>query len=334
MRSIAVYARKSKFTGYGESIETQKNICLKKIEFEFSKPYKELPILIFEDEGFSGKDTNRPQFKNMIKKIKNNEICAVYVYKLDRISRSVADFANLITVFNKYNVAFVSSTENYETQTPLGRAMMNISTVFAQLERETTAERIKDNMYLLAKTGRWLGGAAPLGYESVKFLKNGSIDKNGGNGYNGKKEYFFTLKIIKNEALAVENIFCVFKKSQSYTKTAEKLNNMGFKTKNNNFFTRYSVKSVLQNPVYVSADKRIFNYYKKQGLIINGSFNADNGLMIFNKTKQQKGKHHIIKNKNEWIAAVGLHKSIVKSKDFIEVQNIIKEKEKTKHTKK
>ena len=97
----------------------------------------------YTDRGFSGKDTNRPGFENMMNDIRAGKIKRVIVYKLDRISRSILDFANMMEIFQKYHVEFVSSTEKFDTSTPIGRAMLNICIVFAQLERETTIRKAK-----------------------------------------------------------------------------------------------------------------------------------------------------------------------------------------------
>ena len=144
-RKIAIYSRKSKFTGKGESIENQVEICKSRIKAQYPD-INDNDILIFEDEGFSGGNMNRPKFKEMMRLVKDNKIKAIYSYRLDRISRSVVDFANMYEILTELNVSYISATECYETSTPLGRAMMSIATVFAQLERETIAERIKDNM--------------------------------------------------------------------------------------------------------------------------------------------------------------------------------------------
>lgn len=95
------------------------------------------PYIEYADRGFSGKNTNRPDFERMMNDIRAGKIKRVIVYKLDRISRSILDFANMMETFQEYNVEFVSSTEKFDTSTPIGRAMLNICIVFAQLERET-----------------------------------------------------------------------------------------------------------------------------------------------------------------------------------------------------
>ena len=96
---------------------------------------------------------------------------AIIVYRLDRISRNISDFSSLIEELSRLDIAFISIREQFDTGTPMGRAMMYIASVFSQLERETIAERIRDNMHELAKTGRWLGGTTPTGYASESVQK-------------------------------------------------------------------------------------------------------------------------------------------------------------------
>lgn len=160
----AIYSRKSKFTGKGESIENQIQLCM-----DYAKNLGITEFLIYEDEGFSGGSTNRPKFQEMLQDAKNKKFNYLICYRLDRISRNVSDFSTLIEELNKLDISFISIKEQFDTSTPMGRAMMYISSVFAQLERETIAERIKDNMYELARTGRWLGGTTPLGFTSTQI---------------------------------------------------------------------------------------------------------------------------------------------------------------------
>src|SRR5574344_2794664 len=123
-RKIALYSRKSKFTGKGESTHNQIEMCKKKIAFQFPDVDLDNDILIYEDEGFTGYNTNRPSFQKMLKDIKDNKIKVIAFYKLDRISRNVSDFSNLINELDNYDVSFLSSTESIENITPSGRAMM------------------------------------------------------------------------------------------------------------------------------------------------------------------------------------------------------------------
>ena len=152
---VAIYSRKSVFTGKGESIENQIEMCK---EYFSRLNRNDVEYFIYEDEGFSGGNINRPRFQQLLKDIKKNSFDALICYRLDRISRNVADFSTTLELLQEHNVDFISIREQFDTSTPMGRAMVYIASVFAQLERETIAERIRDNMLQLSKTGRWLGG--------------------------------------------------------------------------------------------------------------------------------------------------------------------------------
>ena len=147
LKNIAVYSRKSKFTGKGESIDNQIEMCKAYLKMHFSDKYDYMNITVFEDEGFSGGNTNRPQFQEMLKMIKERKFDTLICYRLDRISRNTGDFVKLIEELKQYGVSFISIKENFDTNTPLGTAMMMVSSIFAQLERDTIAERIRDNMH-------------------------------------------------------------------------------------------------------------------------------------------------------------------------------------------
>ena len=132
-------------------------------------------VLVYEDEGFSGGNLARPQFKKMMKDSQKIAFAAIVVYRFDRISRNIGDFAKLIEDLGDRHIDFISIREQFDTSSPMGRAMMYIASVFSQLERETIAERIRDNMHELSKTGRWLGGTTPTGYAS-ESLSSVTVD--------------------------------------------------------------------------------------------------------------------------------------------------------------
>lgn len=122
-----IYARKSKFTGKGESIDNQIEYCKNTLITKFNANDED--IKIYSDEGFTGYNTNRPQLQKLMTDIKKNKIQCVIVYRLDRISRNVADFCNLKNELLQYDVKFISVTENFDTSTPMGVAMLMISSV-------------------------------------------------------------------------------------------------------------------------------------------------------------------------------------------------------------
>ncbi|MEE0092887.1 MAG: recombinase family protein [Bacilli bacterium] len=150
-----LYARvstDSQLEGY--SIDAQKEFLL---SYAKSKDYTEFEYYI--DGGYSGKDLNRPAIQKLIEDCKNHRIDAVFVFKLDRISRSQRDTLYLIEeVFNKYDVSFISMRENFDTSTPFGKAMIGVLSVFAQLERETILERTRIGLKKRAEAGLWRGG--------------------------------------------------------------------------------------------------------------------------------------------------------------------------------
>ena len=124
---------------------------------------------IYEDEGFSAKTMDRPQLQCMLAQVRAGNIRRIICYRLDRISRNVSDFTALLEQLERLGVEIICIREKFDTSTPIGKAMLYIASVFAQLERETISERVRDNMQLMAQMGRWLGGQAPYGYRSVKY---------------------------------------------------------------------------------------------------------------------------------------------------------------------
>ena len=129
---IAIYARQSLDKKDSISIDSQIDLCKQSCNSDGQ-------FLVFQDKGFSGKNTERPQFRDMMDAVRAGKVEKIIVYKLDRLSRNIADFANLWAELERYIVAFSSLRESFDTSTPMGKAMVFIILTFAQLERETTA---------------------------------------------------------------------------------------------------------------------------------------------------------------------------------------------------
>lgn len=309
---IAIYSRKSKYTGKGESIANQIELCKQYIKLHFGND----EYAIYEDEGFSGKNTDRPQFKAMMLEIDKGNIEKIVCYRLDRISRNMSDFVKLIDLLNEKGVQFISVNEQFDTTVPMGKAMMYISSIFSQLERETIAERIRDNLMELAKTGRWLGGITPTGYRSVEIE---SV------GINGRTKKAHRLEIVESEAEIIRLIYNKFMEIGSLSQLEAYLINRDIKTKNNIYFSRFALKSILTNTVYAIADKDSFEYFKDYDIFAEKSeFNCEYGVIAYNKTKQSKKKTKI-NPVEDWIIAVGGHKGIISGYDWVKVQNILNE---------
>lgn len=159
----AIYCRKSINTMQGESIQSQLEHCRAYLAAHRS-PQEAQDALVYRDEGFSGAGLARPAMQQLLRDVRAGHIHCVVCYRLDRISRNIADFTTLMEEFARCHVSFLCAAEAFDTEKPMGRAMLYIASVFAQLERETIAERVRDNMYTLAEDGRWLGGKPPFGY--------------------------------------------------------------------------------------------------------------------------------------------------------------------------
>ena len=312
-QTVAIYSRKSKFTGKGESIGNQVELCREYIRSHYGEDMAERAV-VFEDEGFSGGNLNRPDFKRMMDAAHKRQFCAIVVYRLDRISRNISDFSSLIEELARLDVDFVSIREQFDTNSPMGRAMMYISSVFSQLERETIAERIRDNMHELAKTGRWLGGVTPTGYAS-ESVKTVTVD--------GKSKKACKLVPVPEEVAIVKKIFDLYAQYDSLTLVETELLRQNVKTKTGRDYSRFSIKGILQNPVYLIADRDAWQYFsdKKSDVFAEPEdFDGVRGILAYNRTDQEKGRATIYLPPDQWIISVGQHPGLIPAKAWIKVQ--------------
>jgi site-specific DNA recombinase len=317
IQRIAIYSRKSKFTGKGESIENQIELCRQRIRSDYPQ-LSQQDILVYEDEGFSGGHTNRPQFQQLMQDARQKKFDAVFCYKLDRISRNIGDFAKLIEELNALGIQFVSIRDKFDTESSMGRAMMYITSVFSQLERETIAERIRDNMHELAKTGRWLGGNPPTGYRSSEMVARRGAD--------GRTRKAYRLEQIPAEAQLVRQIYSLFLEHRSLTGVETHLLQNRVKTKRGHDFTRFSIKNILQNPVYMAADAQAWDYFASLGVEVyadRADFDGTRGIMAYNKTSQKPGRSNEWRDMEEWIIAVGQHEGLIPGADWVGVQTLL-----------
>ena len=329
---IAIYSRKSKYSEKGDSIGNQIELAKEYIKKNYPENEYEIQTTIFEDEGFSGGNIERPKFKQFLEEEKENPFDILISYRLDRISRNIADFSSLMNELNKLNTSFVSIKEQFDTTTPMGRAMMYIASVFAQLEREVIAERIRDNMLELAKTGRWLGGDTPLGFNSEKVEIIQIAEENiNSNTLEKKNKKAYKLKINEEEKQKVQLIFRKYLEFKSLAGLEYYLLKNKIYTRKGKEFRKYSLKNILTNPVYSQNDNYILQYFKNRGQNIYAEqdgrekFDGKYGIIAYNKTDNNK-KERLLK---DWIIAVGLHKGYVTGKEWVQVQELL-EKNKDK----
>lgn len=312
---IAIYSRKSKITDKGDSTINQIELCTKYAQ-EFFQNISD--IFTYVDEGFSGGNTNRPMFKQMMQDAKENKFNVLICYRLDRISRNIAQFSNTYEILQKHHIEFVSVKEQFDTSSPIGRAMLSIAMVFAQLERETIAERIKDNMHELARSGRWLGGRCPTGFKS-KAIEYDDC--------NGTSKKAFKLSPIPAEVRLVTMIFDLYITYQNLRQVESYLLNLGIKTKNNCNFSAATIRDILINPVYACADPDIYHYFKAFNANLSGNlidYDGQYGVAAYNRTDQSH-KSGKAKSIDQWIISIGKHKGIIPGHKWIQVQNILQQ---------
>jgi DNA invertase Pin-like site-specific DNA recombinase len=227
----AIYTRKSTEEGLEmefNSLDAQREACEAYIASQRSEGWVELADR-YDDGGFSGGTLERPALKRLLADIEEGGIDVVVVYKIDRLSRSLMDFAKLVEVFDRRGVTFVSVTQSFNTTTSMGRLTLNILLSFAQFEREVIGERIRDKFAASRKKGMWMGGFVPLGY-SVKDRK---------------------LVINEPEAATVRMIFERFVEVGSATMLARTLVAEGVATRRGRAVDKGFLYKLLNNRVYI-----------------------------------------------------------------------------------
>jgi site-specific DNA recombinase len=227
---VSVYIRVStgRQASEGDSLEEQEKELKKFCEYKNYLIHK-----IHIERGKSAKDTNRPEYQKLITDIKEKKINAVVVKKLDRLSRSLLDFEEFMRVAQDKDVEFISLKENFDTTNAMGKAMLRVALVFAQLEREQNSERVSDVMLFRAEQGMFNGGIPPFGYDIIN------------------KE----LVPHKQERKIVELIFEKFIETKSTVLTARELNALGARNRNSLLWDKRRIDYILRNPVYIGKMK-------------------------------------------------------------------------------
>lgn len=254
MKVVAIYSRKSKESDTGESIKNQIEMC----KDYFLNQGKEFTFEIFQDEGFSGGNTKRPEFQRMMLLAKHGKFDIVACYKVDRIARNIIDFMNTFDILKKNKVSLVSVTEGFDPNTPIGMMLMTMIAGFAEMERMNIAQRVNDNMNALAKMGRWLGGTPPTGYRAIKE-----------NTHNGK--YAMYLELIPEMK---EKLTFIFESAAAgYTsRYIGKLVELHPKT----------IINIVYNPTYCPSDELSKSYLENLGYKVYGELNG-RGYLPWNR---------------------------------------------------
>ena len=195
--------------------------------------------VVFEDAGYSAKNTDRPDYQRMMARVRTGEFSHLLVWKIDRISRNLLDFAAMYAELKKLGIVFVSKNEQFDTSSAMGEAMLKIILVFAELERNMTSERVSAVMLSRANDGIWNGGKVPFGYAYDKDSKQFSI--------------------IEDEAQVVLHIYDLYESVKSLTTVAKSLNEKGVRSRTGKPWNPTTVRTMLTNPFYAGTYR--YNYW-------------------------------------------------------------------------
>ncbi len=278
IKRCAVYTRKSSEEGLEQefnSLHAQRESGEAFINSQKHEGWVLLPEQ-YDDGGISGGTMDRPGLQQLLNDVETNKIDVIVVYKVDRLSRSLGDFAQIVDLFDKHGVSFVSVTQQFNTTSSMGRLTLNILLSFAQFEREVTGERIRDKIALSKQKGMWMGGHVPLGYDvaSRKLIHN------------------------EQETDLVRRIFNRFIRLGSTTLLCKELNESGFRTKprrnrdgrmNNGYpFNKTTIYKILNNQLYLGKIRHIDKWYpgQHQAIVDQDMWDKVHAIMATNRIER------------------------------------------------
>ena len=254
IKRCAVYTRKSSEEGLDQefnSLDAQREAGEAYVKSQRHEGWALLENR-YDDGGISGGTMKRPGLTQLLADVEAGLVDIIVVYKVDRLSRSLPDFGQMVELFDKHDVSFVSVTQQFNTTTSMGRLTLNILLSFSQFEREVTGERIRDKIAMSKQRGMWMGGNVPLGFDA--------IDRK--------------LIINESEAELIRLIFHDFNRLKSVTDVAQKLNDEGYRTKprkrkniglsNGVPFSKTAIYKIISNPLYIGKVRHKDKLYEGQ----------------------------------------------------------------------
>lgn len=271
--AIILYARKSVERENSISCETQIEYCKMMIKPD----EQEEQVITFIDNGFSGGNVNRDGFQEMMKLVRQGRASKVIVYKLDRISRSLSDFVNILQEFKSHKVEFVSSQESFDTASPYGELIVKILMVFAEFERTSIINRVTQAYHHRSEMGLYMGGKQPYGFELVPAVIHNIKTKK--------------LSPIPSEIEQVHYIFEVYaQENVSLRRLLDILVTEDKHPLNGSNWTTAKLSTLLKNPIYVKANSDVYDYFERHGaqMITDVSlFTGEYGAQLYGHTKHK-----------------------------------------------
>ena len=304
------YGRKSVYSDKSDSVDNQEHMCRDYANSRF--PGQIDSFVCFSDEDFSGATTNRPGLHEMMKRIRAKGCDVLIVYQLDRLTRNIRDFSNLYSELDSLSVKFISLKESIDTATPIGRAMMYVTVIFAQMERETTAVRVTDNLRGLSKKGYWVAGNPPYGYVRQRITVDG-------------RQHVILVQDPQGVAF-VKKIFSDFLSLHSSLQHMETVyRNASIRTPNGRFFSTTQLYKILTMPFCVCATPEIYDFYDQMGCQMDpgsprSAWDGSRGVMVYGRTTQTGKSHHSTDPKC-WLVSLGYQKPFISADEWLNVQH-------------
>lgn len=278
----AIYTRKSSEDGLEQefnSLDAQREACAAFITSQKIEGWVQVPES-YDDGGLSGGSLDRSGLQRLLADMRSGKIDQIVVYKIDRLTRSLADFAKIVDILDEAGASFVSVTQSFNTATSMGRLTLNMLLSFAQFEREVTAERIRDKIEASKKKGLWMGGNVPLGYEP-----------------DGR-----TLRLKEPEANVIRTIYGLYQKHGTVREVKDQADKQGLKTairtlssgrlKGGTAFSFGHIYHILTNPIYAGRIRHKANVYPGQhpALIEPDLWDALQNQLIGSSVSSRSGK--------------------------------------------
>lgn len=302
---VGIYPRQSIFKKDSLSIEQQVQKCIDLCELN-DWEYK----VYDKDKGYSGKNLQRPSFIEMMDDVRAGKLDKILCYKFDRISRNISDFSALMVELQKYHCEFISLSENFDTTTPIGRAMVYICMVFAQMERENISLRVHDNYYYRTELGFWGGGKAPYGFRLKKVKYKGKLHT--------------VLEPDETESEIVRSIFLWYlETSGSVSTILHKLNKeLCIPTRSGSLWSSRVITDILTRPLYAPNDMPMYNYLSSVGADIKNPPEEFDGLASIDLygLKEDASKHKRCRDIKNMYCNISNHEAIVDSDTWLRVQ--------------
>ncbi|MDY3619212.1 recombinase family protein [Agathobaculum sp.] len=307
----AIYARQSVDKADSISVELQIETCRAQLTLDEATTCE-----AYTDKGFSGKNTNRPAFQRLMDDVKTGQVQKILVYRLDRISRSVHDFTGLCQILSERGVRFQSCTDGITLDDSLsGTVMAQIMMVFAQFERETIQRRVADNYFGRAKTGMYLGGRPPFGFDKGRTTVDG-------------RRTACYVPSPETAALAAHLFERYAEEGASLGTLCRALNAAGGKTAAGKSWSTLTLGRLLRNPAYVRADAAVYRYLQKKGAEMNDPierYTQKHGLYCYARRATAAHNAKPTKSKfsemNRSFITLAPHEGLVDAGLWLEVQH-------------